>query len=82
LAGLSLPLSVFFGCLFGRLGKGRCWFCAATMLLLSAAGLLVSGCGGVHLKSAATGTYVFQVTGTGVKSNVVQSQGVTLNITP
>jgi hypothetical protein len=81
LAGLWLPLSVFFGCLFGRTGK-RCRGLLAVALLLWGTGLLVSGCGGVHLKSAAAGTYVFQVTGTGVKSNVVQSQSVTLNITP
>jgi hypothetical protein len=40
-----------------------------------------SGCTGVHLTGNASGIYILQVTGTGVGSNVVQSQNVTLNIT-
>jgi hypothetical protein len=82
LAGLFLPLSVFFGCLFARF-RNRHWRGLTTMLLLCLAGaaMLVAGCSGISQASAKPGTYVIQVTGTGVKSNIMQGQNVTLNIT-
>jgi hypothetical protein len=82
MAGLFLPLSVFFGCLFFRLRK-RHWagFGAMLLLLLSGAAMLVTGCGNFSQSSAAPGTYIIQVNGTGVNSNVSHYQSVTLNIT-
>jgi hypothetical protein len=82
MAGLVLPLSVFFGCLFFRFRK-RNWtgFTAMLLLLLSGATMLVTGCGNFSQSSAAPGTYVIQVNGTGVNSNVSHYQSVTLNIT-
>jgi hypothetical protein len=82
LAGLLLPLSVFFGCLFARFRKRR-FGGLATMLLLCLAGaaMLVTGCTGYSQASAKPGTYVIQVNGTGVNSNITQYQNLTLNIT-
>jgi ABC-type glycerol-3-phosphate transport system substrate-binding protein len=51
------------------------------ILLLSGAAMLATGCSGMSSSSAAPGTYVIQVTGTGVNSNVIHYQNVTLNIT-
>lgn len=82
LAGLLLPLSVFFGCFFARFRK-RQWSGLATLLLFGLAGtaMLVTGCGGYSQVSANPGTYLIQVNGTGVNSNITQFQNLTLNIT-
>ena len=82
LAGLLLPLSVFFGCLFARFRK-RHFKGLTTLLLLCLAGaaMLLTGCTGYSQASAKPGTYVIQVNGTGVNSNITQYQNVTLNIT-
>jgi hypothetical protein len=42
--------------------------------------MLVTGCGGFTSSSATPGTYVIQVTGTGINSNVIHYQNVTLTI--
>ncbi len=79
---LFLPLGVFFGCLFGQ---QRMWrrrpVTGALLLSFCVVGMSASGCTGVHLTGKASGTYIIQVTGTGVSSDVVKSQNVTLNIT-
>lgn len=82
MAGLFLPLSAIFGCIFFRLRK-RHWtsFSAMLLLLFSGAAMLVTGCGNFSQSSAAPGTYVIQVNGTGVNSNLSHYQSVTLNIT-
>jgi hypothetical protein len=82
LAGLFLPLSVFFGCIFWRFRKRYAGLMTmALVLLLGGAALLVTGCGGFSQSSATPGTYVIQVTGTGVNSNISRYQNVTLVIT-
>jgi hypothetical protein len=53
----------------------------ALVLVLSAASLGASGCNSFSQSTAAPGTYVIQVTGTGVNSDVVHYQNVTLDIT-
>jgi hypothetical protein len=82
MAGLFLPLSGFFGWLFWRLRKRSMG--ALTMVLalaVSAAALLATGCSGYSSSSAAPGTYVIQVTGTGANSDVIHYQNVSLTIT-
>jgi hypothetical protein len=82
LAGLLLPLSVFFGCLFARFRKRHFKGLTALLLLcLAGAAMLLTGCTGYSQASAKPGTYVIQVNGTGVNSNITQYQNVTLNIT-
>jgi hypothetical protein len=82
LAGLFLPLSVLFGCIFWRFRK-RCaaLMTTALVLLLGSAALLVSGCSGFSQSSAAPGTYVIQVTGVGTNSDITHYQNVSLTIT-
>jgi len=43
--------------------------------------LLMNGCGGISLESAPPGTYVIQVTGTGVNSNVISYGTLTVTVT-
>jgi ABC-type glycerol-3-phosphate transport system substrate-binding protein len=50
-------------------------------MLLAASTLLVAGCSGMSMGSAAPGTYVIQVTATGTNTNTVHYQNVTLIIT-
>jgi len=80
LAGLFLPFSVFFGWIFWRLRK-RQILTAVLILVLSAAAMVATGCSGFSSNSAAPGTYVIQVTGTGANSNVIHYQNVTLIVT-
>lgn len=49
--------------------------------VLSCSALLASGCNGITQSSAAPGTYVLQITGTGTGSNVIQYANLTLTIT-
>jgi len=83
LAGLFLPLSILFGCVFWRFRKRHPELVAmALVLLLSGAALAVSGCAsGFSQSSAAPGTYTIEVTGTGISSNITHYQDVTLTIT-
>ncbi len=82
LAGLFLPLSVLFGCLFWRFRRRHAKSMATAMvLLLGAAAMLVAGCSGSFTQSSATpGTYTIQVTGTGAKSDITHYENVTLTI--
>jgi sugar lactone lactonase YvrE len=82
LAGLFLPLSIFFGCCFWRMRRRhRAIFTTLALLLFSSSALLVTGCNVFSQISAVPGTYTIQVTGTGVNSNIVHYQNVTLDIT-
>jgi hypothetical protein len=82
LAGLFLPLSVFFGWMFWRLrGRHMSILTMALVMALSAAALLATGCNGFSMGSAAPGTYTIQVVGTGTNSNVVHYQNETVTIT-
>jgi sugar lactone lactonase YvrE len=82
LAGLLLPFSLFFGWIFWRFRRRHAAVLATVLvLLLSGAALLVTGCSGFSSSSAAPGTYVIQVTGTGANSDVIHYQNVTLTIT-
>ncbi len=83
LAGLFLPLSVLFGCLFWRFRKRHAGLLTvALVLLLGGAALAVSGCASGFTESSATpGTYTIEVTGTGISSNITHYQTVTLTIT-
>jgi hypothetical protein len=71
---------VFFGWIFWRLRK-RQILTAVLILVLSAAAMVATGCSGFSSNSAAPGTYVIQVTGTGANSNVIHYQNVTLIVT-
>jgi hypothetical protein len=82
LAGLLLPFSLFFGWTLWRFRKRHATLLStALVLLLSGAAMLATGCSGISSSSAAPGTYVIQVTGTGVNSNLIHYQNVTLTIT-
>jgi len=80
LAGLSLPIAAFFGMVFWRLRR-RTFSRALPLLLLAAGALILNGCGGFSQISAAVGSYTIQVTGTGVNSDIVHYQNVTLTVT-
>jgi sugar lactone lactonase YvrE len=82
LAGLFLPLSLGFGFIFWRWRRRHAQvFTMALVLLLTAAAFVATGCGGFSQATAAPGTYVIQVTGTNIASDVVHYQNVTLDIT-
>lgn len=82
MAGFFLPFSAFFGWLFWRLRRRSMGALTLVLALaLSAGALLATGCSGYSSSSAAAGTYVIQVTGTGTKSNVIHYQNVSLTIT-
>jgi hypothetical protein len=82
LAGMSLPIAAFFGIVFSRLRRRSPAFARILpVLLLGAAAMLLNGCGGISQVSAAVGTYTIQVTGTGVNSDIVHYQNVTLTVT-
>jgi hypothetical protein len=82
LAGLSLPIAAFFGMIFLRFRRHNPIFARVLPLVLLAAGaMLLNGCGGIAQISAAVGTYSIQVTGTGVNSDIVHYQNLTLTIT-
>ena len=81
LAGIWLPLSLFFGGLlwFRRRRLGPAWTAMVLFLLLST--VAVTGCGGFTQTTVKAGTYTIQVTGVGANTNVTQYQNVTLDIT-
>jgi large repetitive protein len=82
LAGLFFPLSALFGWLFWRLRRRTLGvFTMILVLALSAGALLATGCSGYSSSTAAPGTYVIQVTGTGASSDVIHYQNITLTIT-
>jgi hypothetical protein len=82
LAGLFLPLSLGFGCIFWRLRRRNARLLTmALVLVLTAAAFVSTGCNSFSQISATPGTYVIQVTGTGSTSNVIEYQNVTLDIT-
>ena len=82
LAGLSLPMAVFFGMVFLRLRRrNRIFARSLSLLIVAAAALLLNGCGGFSQISAAVGSYTFQVTGTGISSNLSHYQNIHLTVT-
>jgi hypothetical protein len=82
LAGLFLPISALFGIVFWRLRRRNAGiFSLAMVLLLSAAALPATGCNSYSVNTAAPGSYVIQVTGTGASTNAQQYQDVSLTIT-
>jgi hypothetical protein len=82
LAGLLLPFSLFFGWTLWQFRKRHATLLSTVLiLLLSGAALLATGCSGITSSSAAAGTYVIQVTGSGANSNIIHYQNVTLTIT-
>ena len=82
LAGLLLPFSAFFGWILWRFRRrNAAVFTMVLVLLLSGAAMLATGCSGIGSSSAAPGTYVIQVTGTGANSDMIHYQNVTLTIT-
>ncbi len=82
LAGLFLPLSLGFGCIFWRLRRRNSRLLTmALVLVLTAAAFVATGCGGFSQITATPGTYVIQVTGTGASTNVIEYQNVTVDIT-
>jgi hypothetical protein len=80
-AGLTLPLSLLFGCLFWRLRKRHsAVFATMAVLLFGLASMAMTACNGFTQTSAAPGTYVIQVTGTGNNSDIEHYQNVTITI--
>lgn len=79
---LSLPITALFGLILWRFRRHHGpAFTVSMLLLLSSAAMLVNGCGGFTQATAAPGTYVIQITATGVNSDVIHYQNVTLTIT-
>jgi hypothetical protein len=81
-AGLFLPLGLGFGGILWQ--RRRCnpgIFTAALILVLTAAAFVATGCSNFSQASAAPGTYVIQVTGTGTITNTIEYQNITVNIT-
>jgi large repetitive protein len=82
LAGLLLPISILFGCIFYRWRKRSAALLAASLLLaLSALTFAINGCNGISLTSAPAGTFTIQVVASGANTGVVESQTVNLTIT-
>ena len=82
LAGLLFPFSLFFGWTLWRFRMRHARVITMVLVMVvSAAALLATGCSGFTLSSAPAGTYVIQVTGAGVNSNVIHYQNITLTIT-
>jgi hypothetical protein len=82
LAGLSLPIAVFFGMVLWRFRRRtRVFSSVVPVLVLAAGALLLNGCGGFSQITAAAGAYTIQVTGTGVSSNIVHYENVALTVT-
>jgi hypothetical protein len=81
-ASLTLPLSLLFGCLFWRFRKRhRAVFTTLAVVLFGMASMAITACSGFTQVSAAPGTYVIQVTGTGNSSDVEHYQNVSITIT-
>ncbi len=82
LAGALVSFSLLFGGMLWRFRRRHTgvWNVLLAMLL-AVATLLVADCSGVIVRSAAPGTYVIQITGTGTSTNVTRSQNVILIIT-
>lgn len=83
LAGVLLPLGLFFGCIFYRFRRRYSKALVSSWLLVLAAALLtgLTACSGITQTTASPGTYVIQVFGAGANSNVTHYQNVTLTIT-
>jgi hypothetical protein len=81
LAGLFLPASLFFGWIFWRFRRRHAVLFVAALALFLSGAFMVTGCGGYSQVTAVPGTYVIQVTGVGVNSNITHYQNVTLTIT-
>jgi hypothetical protein len=79
---LSLPIACVFGLILWRFRKRHGpVFTVLIALVLSSAAMLLNGCSGFTQASAAPGTYTIQITATGVNSDVIHYQNVTLTIT-
>jgi hypothetical protein len=79
---LFVPAGLFFGFVFRRFRRRYGFILTAVFAIVLSGALMVSGCGGGFTQSsAAPGTYVFQVTGLGVNSNVAHYQPISLTIT-
>jgi len=80
LAGLLLPFCIFFG-FVGRQFRRRHSSLFGASLLIAFGVVSITGCSGITQITAAPGTYVIQVFGAGVNSNITHFQNVTLTIT-
>jgi hypothetical protein len=79
---LSLPITALFGLVLWRFRKGHGQvFSVLILLVVSAAAMLVNGCSGFAQATASPGAYTIQITATGVNSDVIHYQNVTLTIT-
>lgn len=81
LAGLFMPISVLFGCIFWRFRRRNAAALFVALLLFLTGAFAVTGCGGFSQSTAAPGTYTIQVGGVGTGSNLSHYQSMTLTIT-
>ncbi|HWG20457.1 MAG TPA: Ig-like domain repeat protein [Terracidiphilus sp.] len=82
LAGLFLPVSLFFGWLFWRWRRRHVAALVASLALFLAGAVAFTGCGaGFSQVTAAPGTYSIQVGGIGSGSNISHYQIMTLTVT-
>ncbi len=81
LAGSLLPFGFVLGCFYRKsLIASTRVLATFSILVLAATALAATGCGAVLNAVASPGSYIIEVTGTGVTSSVVRSQNVNLNI--
>jgi sugar lactone lactonase YvrE len=79
---LSLPFAALFSFILWRFRKRHGpLFSVVLLVLLSGVAMLVNGCSGFTQATASPGTYTIQITATGVNSDVIHYQNVTLTIT-
>jgi hypothetical protein len=82
LAGILMPASALFGLIIFRRNRRNSLFSASLLLfLLGCVGFAATGCTVVHYNPKGK-AYTIQVIGTGANSHLLQSQDVTLEITP
>lgn len=81
-AGLFPFLALLFGSVFWRYRKRHAVLFPAALLLLASGALSIAGCNHVDPARAAPGTYTIQITGVGVNTNTLQSQTISMTITP
>jgi len=82
LAGLLLPFGLACGWIFRRERRRNARLLTLVLVaLLAMAASIAAGCASFTEASAAPGSYVIQVTGTGATTNVIEFQNVNLDIT-
>jgi hypothetical protein len=82
LAGLFLPVSLAFGCIFWLFRRRNARILTLMLVAVLTVGAFVAtGCSGYSQATAAPGSYVIQITGTGTATDLIEYENVNLTIT-